>query len=161
MSASRCTRVEAWPAGTVEVRGSPTEAPFDYVTFGRAFDGGDVLSAEIWHQGKTAATPYTVQLADTNYLDCEVCVLVDRHYDAGLGYGAPAYLALRGSVTVTRADHSLAAGQLVVSGTDLTLYEWDFAADRAAPGGGCYEVAGFSLSGSYRGDGGDPPRWKQ
>src|SRR5262245_26090572 len=68
-------QVDAWPGGS-QVRGSPTEAPFDFVTWGRspAIDG-DALSAEIWHRTGSPATPYTVALGDTNYLLCEVCVL--------------------------------------------------------------------------------------
>ena len=154
-----CTQLPTWTGSAPQVLWSPTESPFDFVTWARSFEVDTELSVEIWHRGGTPHTPYTLKLPKTNYLDCEVCVLVDLAYDASRGYGAPAFLALAGSVTVTRADTG-SHGKLDVSGTDLHLVEWDFGGDRPLSGGGCYDVARFSLQGSYSGDGGDPPRWK-
>ena len=97
---------------------------------------------------------------DTNYLLCEVCVLIDLNYDPARGYGAPAFLALGGSVTVTRADRTPSGGRLEAIGSNLDLVEWDFAADRPSANNGCYHLDTLAISGSYVGDGGDPPRWK-
>lgn len=161
LSEPSCTHVDTWTDPMPEVRGSPTESPFDYVTWGRSFDGKTELSVEIWHDAGTHATPYSLSLpGDTNYLLCEVCVLIDENYDAAQGWGSPAYLALGGQVTVTRADTTFGGGELEVSGTNVKLVEWDFTNDRAKPGGACWKLGAFTMKGHYTGDAGDPPRWK-
>jgi hypothetical protein len=157
-----CVQLTGFSGGPVETRGSPTESPFDYVTWGRSIDGqARELSVEVWHGNALGTPPFSMTLPhNTNYLLCEVCVLLDLNYDAQKGYGAPAYLALGGTVTVTRADRTPSGGRLEVTAQDLELVEWDFVGDRPAAGDACYRIDSISLSGSYTGDAGDPPRWK-
>ena len=157
-----CTHVDTWPPAAVEVLGSPTEAPFDYVTWARTIDAGQrELSVEVWHRNGSPVPPYSLALpGDTNYLLCEVCVLVDLNYQPAQGHGGPAYLALSGAVSVDQSDIVPSGGGLSVTGTGVRLVEWDFAGDRPAQGGGCFTIDVFTLGGQYKGDGGDPPRWK-
>jgi hypothetical protein len=155
MSAKACTAVATWPSDNIDVIGGAVSSdPFDFAIIGHALkttgSNIDAVSTELWHQPSTPAAPRTVMLpANGDYTTCEVCVLLDEMYDPTQGFGTTGYFARSGSVTITKADFSAVAGMMNVSGSNVNLVEWDFMNDKPVTNGKCYDVASFSIMGSF------------
>ena len=155
MTKAACTAVATWPSNNVEVLGGPTSsAPFDFVTIGHAQKTAgsqtDALSVELWHTAGAPSAIGTVMLAATDtYNTCDTCLLLDENYDPTMGFGDTGFFGRAGTITITKADRTPAAGMMAVSGTNVNLVEWDFMNDKPVTNGKCYDVAAFSMSGSY------------
>ena len=155
MSAKACTAVATWPSDNIDVIGGAVSSdPFDFAIIGHAVKTTgstlDAISTELWHQPSTPAAPRTVMLpADGNYTTCDVCVLLDENYDPSQGFGDTGYFSRSGMITITKAMFGAASGSMQVSGSNVNLVEWDFTNDKPVPNGKCYDVASFSISGSF------------
>jgi hypothetical protein len=156
MSAKACTAVSAWPSDDIDIAyGGPVDAdPFDFAIISHAVKTNgsqlDAVSVELWHQATTPAAPRTLMLpANGDYTSCEVCVLLDENYDRDQMFGDVGYFARGGMVTVTKADFGQAMGMVNVSGSNINLVEWDFNNDKPVTNGKCFDVASFSISGSF------------
>ena len=98
----------------------------------------DELDLEVFWDFLDGGAPYsaTFSSADT-WGNCATCLLAYTGCDAGGDCGGPWYFAQSGSVTVNAATRNRDAGIFNAAATDVTLVEWDFAADEAVPGGSC------------------------
>ena len=136
---SSCLHFDTWPnvgpqagfdpqygvtvVSSLDVKMAPANALSieDYVSMGEKYPKAVTYSAQ-----------------DT-YSLCEVCTIVAVCDNMGC---TDTYFAQGGSVSVTRADRNEKAGEMIATGTNLTLVEWDFSqnGDKPVPGGKCITI---------------------
>lgn len=79
--------------------------------------------------------PLTQNFTNVGYQHCTICGIFYENCPPQMTCGKE-YLAQSGSVTITRADRSI-AGRIQGSASAVRFNEWNTTTDQAVPGGGC------------------------
>ena len=167
MTAAACTTIASWPTDSLfaDLTADPL-TDYDFLNSmyadGAANSAGtfDSMRIELYHKiGTSNALPRTVMIpADGTYNTCDDCVLIDAEIDPMTFMSNRLYFARSGSLTITKADHTLSGGTMTVSGSNVHLVEWryDMNNDKPVANGKCYDVTAFNFTKMYVGatDGG-------
>jgi hypothetical protein len=160
-----CTALSTWPGNDVTYRGqaNPIQG-FDFVT--AAYEHrpnatmaslDDELRIEVWDpSGMPQTYPTTFTFTTSGqYNTCTGCLSLSIGRDPANPTATPGefFFAVDGSMTVTKADRDPASGDFAATGTNVHLVQWSYydaaMSDSPIADGACYDIASFSVSGSY------------
>lgn len=152
-----CTAISTWPTVDSSAGYQPNNetagAELYTQVFARA-DGGMLTLAFEAYYGAGLMVPATRQFSSSDtYGSCDICAIISTDCN-NQGTCARDYFAQSGTGTVTVATQDEGAGRIEGTLTNVRFVEWDFTADEAIVGGGCFTLGSTSISVAWDGDAG-------